>query len=44
MCNRYDHFKTQQQLPTMKAIDAFFEKHSNDFPDELVTVLASVLT
>ena len=44
MCNRYDHFQTHQQLPTLQAIDAFFEKHSNDFPDELVTVLASVLT
>lgn len=44
MCNRFDHFRTHQQMPSMQAIDAFFEKHANDFSDEMVTILASVLT
>ncbi len=44
LCNRFDHFHTHQQLPTLQALDIFFERHANDFSDELVTVLASVLT
>lgn len=44
MANCFDHFARQNNIPAVEAIDPFFEKYGQDYHEELITVLGTVLT
>lgn len=44
MVNCFDHFSRQNRIPSVEAIDPFFEKYGQDYDEELITVLGTVLT
>ena len=44
MVNQFDHFCSDNKLLATNGIDPFFEKFGNDYSDELITILATVLT
>jgi HD-GYP domain-containing protein (c-di-GMP phosphodiesterase class II) len=44
MVNKFDHFCQDVALPATQAIDQFFEKHKENFKDELMKTLAEVLS
>ena len=44
MVNQFDHFATEKNILPAKAIDPFFEKFGKDYDENLITVMATVLT
>jgi HD-GYP domain-containing protein (c-di-GMP phosphodiesterase class II) len=44
MVNQFDHFSSENNLQPFLAVDPFFEKFGKDFDQELITIMASVLT
>jgi HD-GYP domain-containing protein (c-di-GMP phosphodiesterase class II) len=44
LVNQYDHFCSQGQIPLAAGIDPFFEKFGVHFDEQLINVLATVLT
>jgi HD-GYP domain-containing protein (c-di-GMP phosphodiesterase class II) len=44
LVNRFDHLGAELKLEPFKAVDAFFEKHSEDYDENLITTLATILT
>lgn len=44
LVNRFDHMCTELKLEPFKTMDKFFEKHSEDYDENLISTLATILT
>jgi len=44
LANQFDHFATEKRLPLTSAIDPFFDEFGKHFDENLITILASILT
>ncbi len=44
LVNQFDHFASENKIPLVNAVDPFFEKFGAHFDEQLITVMASVLT
>jgi HD-GYP domain-containing protein (c-di-GMP phosphodiesterase class II) len=44
MVNHFDHFASENKMSFITAVDHFFEKYGDHFDQQLITILASVLT
>jgi HD-GYP domain-containing protein (c-di-GMP phosphodiesterase class II) len=44
LVNRFDHLGAELKLEPFKAMDAFFERHSEDYDENLISTLATILT